>query len=371
VPSLRFEHQNQVGSALFGETTVSGTNSVPPVFVMNDRLRSFTDVTEALDVRYTGVTNWSFYVRGEWLEGQGSLKESQFDVSDESETGLVPNVQSTDTERWVQKYVVGANWYPCRSANFAAQYYFRSRRNDYDHLIDSAKRTVIPTTVVGGVTNLGKTNISDFYPAFIENQVFDTHDVNFRMTFRPAAGLTLVTRYDFTLTSYNMRGDTDTNGTPLMQIQSAESTAHIISQSISWSPLAQLYLQGSISYALQTTESPAFTLIGTASNLVQNAHNDYWDASAMVGWAFSKCSDLQAQYSYYRADNYDPSNASVGLPYGAGAEQHGVTVSLINHLKRNLVWKIQYGYFTGRDQTSGGNNNYNAHMVYSSWQYLF
>lgn len=357
VPALRIEHQDQVGKSLFTETRV--TNAAAPVSltdVLNNRERSFIDVTESLELRYTGFTNWSLYARGEWLEGQGSLKESEFDVVDEG-VGPVQLQRDTDSERFVQKYTVGANWYPHRKANFGAQYYYRSRRNDYDHVIDSA------------VFNPPATN--NLYPAFIREHKFNTHDVNVRMTLRPLMNLTLISRYDFQVTSYDMRGDINSFGIPLARIESAEATSHILSQSVSWNPLPRLYTQGSISYALQHTDTPASSLTGTASSLVQNAENDYWNASTLIGYALTEKSDLQTQYFYYRADNYNVSNASVGLPYGAGAEQHGVTLTLLNRLRKNLIWKIQYGYFTGHDETSGGHNDYIAHLVYSSVQYRF
>ena len=59
------------------------------------------------------------------------------------------------------------------------------------------------------------------------------------------------------------------------------------------------------------------------------------------------------------------------MAYGAGAEQHGVTATLIHRFRKNLIGKFQYGYFQGTDDTSGGNNNYDAHLVYSSLSYLF
>ena len=356
VPSVRIEHQEQVGDALFTETRVTNAATAAVLTdVFNTRERDFTDVTESLEVRYTGITNWSLYARGEWLEGQGRLKETEFDVEDEG-VGPVQLQRLTDSERLVQKYVAGANWYPHRKANFGAQYYYRTRRNDYDHDIDS--------------TRFNPPATNNLYPAFIKRHEFTTHDVNVRMTLRPFASLTLVSRYDFQISSYNMQGDINSFGVRLKEIESAEATSHIFSQGLSWSPLPRLYLQGNISYAIQRTETPASSLTGGAANLVQDAENDYWNASAMVGYALCEKSDLQSQYYYYRADNY-VDNSNVGLPYGAGAEQHGVTLTFLNRLRKNLLWKIQYGFFTGHDQLAGGHNDYHAHMVYSSWQYLF
>jgi len=356
VPSLRIEHQEQVGVAMFTETRVTNAAAPPSLTdVLNRQERDFTDVTESLELRYKGITNWAFYARGEWLEGQSQLEESEFDVEDEG-VGPAQLQRDTDSERFVQKYTMGANWYPHRKVNFSGQYYYRSRRNDYDHNVDS--------------TAFNPPATNNLYPAFIERHEFNTHDVNFRMTLRPLAGLTLVSRYDYQVTSYNTKGGANNAGIALGEIESAEATSHIFSQNVSWSPLPRLYLQASISYALQHTDSPVADSTGASANLVQNAENDYWNASVMAGYALTKASDLQAQYYYYRADNY-VDNSSVSVPYGAGTEQQGVTVALINRLRKNMLWKIQYGFFTGHDQTSGGHNDYDAHLVYSSWQLLF
>jgi hypothetical protein len=357
VPSLRIEYQDQVGEAIFTETRVTNAATAASLTdVLNSRVRRFTDVTESLEGRYTGITNWAFYARGEWLEGQGSLKESEFDVEDEG-VGPVQLQRDTDSERFVQKYTVGANWYPHRKVNFGGQYYYRSRVNDYDHLVDS--------------TFFNPPATNNLYPAFIRKHEFNTHDVNVRMTYRPLANLTLVSRYDFQVTTYQMKGGVNSFGIPLSLYDSAEAISHIVSQNISWSPLARLYTQGSISYARQHTDTSASVFTGGAAGLVQDAENDYWNASVMIGYILTERADIQGQYFYYRANNYDTGEASVSLPYGAGAEQQGVTVTFKQQLLKNLIWKLQYGFFTGHDETSGGHNDYNAHLAYTSMQYLF
>jgi len=40
-------------------------------------------------------------------------------------------------------------------------------------------------------------------------------------------------------------------------------------------------------------------------------------------------------------------------------------------LTPRLRWSIKYGFFDYDDETSGGHNNYTAHLVYSSLQYRF
>src|SRR5206468_1507252 len=81
----------------------------------------------------------------------------------------------------------------------------------------------------------------------LTDQKFETDDMNVRATWRALSTLTLITRYDFQLSTV------DTKGAFLNEIQSAEITSHIISESISWTPLNRLYLQASASYALDST----------------------------------------------------------------------------------------------------------------------
>ena len=344
VPSVRLEHQDQDGVTRFIETEVGGgaTRPTTETALKNTRERSFTDVSEGLEARYTGVTNWAFYTRAEWLQGEGDLKERET----EAQTGLVS--RDTDSMRFTQKYAVGANWYPDRRLNLGGQYYFKSRANDYDHLVDSTTNS--PTS-------------GDRYPAYLREQDFQTHDVNFRVTWRPTAELTLVTRYDFQLSTIDTRADY------LQEVESAESTAHIFSESISWTPWARLYLQGSINYVLDQTKTPAHEAT-PGTNLVLNSKNNYWNASVLAGIALSEKTDFQAQYSYYRADNY-VDNSADSQPYDAEAQEHGVSGTLIHRITKRMQVSLRYGFFTNRDRTSGGHNDYTAHVISSSLRYVF
>ena len=354
IPSARIEVQNQTGVTDFTETTVGTGAGLPTTTddIINRKKREVIDLTEALEARYTGIKKWSFYARGEWLQGQGDLQEREREAA----SGSTNLFRESDLERFTQKYVVGANWYPHRKLNFAGQYYYKIRQNDYDHEVDSTVYT--PATT------------ADFYPAFIRQQDFDTHDLNFRVTWRALSSLTLVSRYDFQLSTIDTQGGTNNTGVGLKKIQSAEMVSHIFSESVSWTPLARLFLQGNITYVFDTTDTPANLASGTALGVVQTMRNDYWNATALVGFVVSDATDLQTQYSYYRADNY-VDNSAFSQPYGAGAEEHGITSTLIHRFSKNLLGKLTYGFFRNNDQTYGGHNEYTAHMVYSTLQYRF
>ncbi len=303
---------------------------------------SFLDVSESLEARYTGLRDWSFYARGEWLEGDGTIQEQEIDA----ETRATALTRKTDSDRFTQKYTVGANWYATSRLTMGAQYYHKIRDNNYDHSQDST-----PNGLTSG----------DRYPAFLETQKFDQDDVNFRVTLRPMANLTLISRYDFQM------ADIETGVPFLGEIESAEMQSHIFGETITWSPINRLYLQGSLNYVFDHTTTPVEDFTG---GVIQDFHNDYWNVSGMVGVNLDTKTDLQFQYYYYRADNYED-NSTIGMPYGASGEEHGVTATLMRQLTRAMRWSLKYGFFTNHERTYGGNTDYNAHLVYTSIQYRF
>ncbi len=358
VASLRIEKNVMDGFASFLETDVAGAPTFSAVSnnIVNTASRDFLEVTEALEARYTGIKNWSFYARGQWSETDGNQTENEIETDPSS---TVTNLfRDTDWNRFAQKYTVGANWYPLSRLNFGAQYYYKIHEYDYDSSGDSTVFSATPPA-----------NTNNFYPAFIRDQDFRTHDLNFRVTWRPCGTVSTVTRYDFQLSTVDTKGDYNSGGTTLASIQSAEITSHIISESISWTPLNRLYLQASASYSLDSVETPATEWLGT-NRLVLHGDNDYWNASGLVGYALDEKTDVQAQYFYYHANNYVDNSAS-SMPYGAGAEEHGVTATIGRELSKAVRLSLKYGFFRNRDRTYGGHNDYDAHLVLATMQYRF
>jgi hypothetical protein len=338
--SLRIENDEQSGNADYTETNVGSDLVSSQAAINNTRERGFTDVSEGFEARYTGVTNWVLYARTEWLEGDGTLAEREA----EADTGLV--FRDTDSGRFTQKYAAGANWYPVRNLNFAGQYYYKSLKNDYNHTLDSTSN--LPTS-------------GDRYPAFIRSQNFTTHDVNFRATIRPLPNLTLVSRYDFQLSTVNSYMDY------LTPMESGNITTHIFGESLSWSPMSRLFLQGSLNYVIDRGETPAVDLFPA---YIQRSDNDYVDANVTVGFALTGKTDLQAQYFLYYANNY-ADNSAVSVPYNTSAEQHGITGTLIHRFSKAMQWTIKYGWTSYTDKLYGGMNDYEAHMIESSFRYRF
>lgn len=332
VPSLRAEKIDTGDSSAYSVANVpTGITAVQS---------GFLTVSEALEARFTGFTNWVLYVRGEWSEGDGYLRERSIPVIS----------RSTDSERFTQKYTVGANWYPLRRLHFSGQVYHKAADNQYTHLGDSTSNAILP--LPGGSGNR--------YPAFIREHSFQTDDLNLRATWRPLPNITSVTRYDYQISTINTRGDN------LGSVESGKTTAHIISQNLTWAPWSRLLLQGSFSYALDATTTPASSITGT----VTDARNDYWQTTATVTFIVDDKTDLQANYFYYRANNFI-NNSGVSMPYGTSANDHTVNVGLTRNFSKAVRGSLNYGYFRHRDETSGGFDNYDAHLVFSTITYRF
>lgn len=202
------------------------------------------------------------------------------------------------------------------------------------------------------------------YPGFLHDQDFETDDANIRVTLRPLNNLTLVSRYDIQLSTI------DTSAGNLGELQSGRMRSHIASQSISWAPISRLYLQGTVTYARDETETPVDRLTGAVADLVRDSQNNYLNASMLAGYALDDMTDIQLQYFYYVADN-DLDQGVLSVPYNQSSEEHGITATLTRQLTPALRWLLKYGYFTSNDDTFGGNKDYEAHFVYSSVQLRF
>ncbi len=297
---------------------------------------------QRLELRYTGIDNWLFYAEGEWEEEYGHVNE--FQNIDEAEESL-----DKDTNALGQKYSIGANWYPTMRLNLAGQYFHRIASYDED--------------IISGV-----------FPRLI-NQDWNTDDLNVRITFRPKipaclGTLGLVTRYDFVHTDIDSQWFHE--GETLAELQTGEIRKHVISESLTWNPLARFYLQANFSYVFNQTDTPAsnIDLAPQTSPTVVNFRNDYWTVTSGFGYIIDDRTDFSADYYFYCANDHFK-NAIVAVPYGLGATEHAASATITRQLNKNMRLLLRYGYFNYRDVTSGGHNNYRAHSLYSGLQVRF
>jgi hypothetical protein len=341
-PSVRVQRQdwdaNSTAFSTFGNNTFAGTASAAD----GDAI----DVRERLDVRYTGLTNFVFTLRGEWTEGQGNLAETG-GIFNAATTPGTPLQRETEETRLFQKYSFNVKWYATRRISADVGGYYKRNNYDYEHI-----DTITPNN-----------SVANRYPAYLTMQDFATHDGNARVTWRPLNNLTLVGRYEYQRSTINTEPDPVSG---LGEAESAKLTSHILALNATWSPLSRLYLQGGVNYVNSSLETPASDY--TAA--VLEAQNNYWTLNLNAGVVLDDKTDLSVGYTYYRADNYTD-NTPVGVPYGSGAEEHGVSTTLTRRINKNLRASLRYSYFNYADDSAAGQRDYDAHVVYTGLQYRF
>ena len=203
-------------------------------------------------------------------------------------------------------------------------------------------------------------------------QSFETTDGNLRLTLRPIQNVTLVSRYEYQYSTIDTAPDSviDPNtGQALDQTQSSVMTSQIFAQNASWTPWSRLCLQAGFNYVVSETKTPASSS-GYGAAQVLAAQNNYWTVTFDSSVVVDDKTDLNVGFVYYQADNYN-NNPAAGLPLGAGADEQIVTASITRRITPNLRVNLKYAFSHYNEWASGGNNNYDAQMVYSSLQYRF
>lgn len=327
--ALRAEREDENGS-----DTYINTGATAGSYRGDQSENHATTVAESLEARYTGVQDWVFFASAGWTEMDGDAMFNQ--VSNNPATAV--NHVDQNLEQWEQKYTLGANWYPTRQVNLSLQGYHKIQENGYFNHGDTTPRV---------------------YPGFFTDENFVTDNVNTRVTVRPLSSLTLVTRYDYQCTTV----DTKMDGHDMNE--SGQWRSHRIGESATWNALSTLFFQVNGNYVLNRTDSGADDILG----IVQVSRNNYWTTSFVTGWAATQKTDVNLEYTYYRADDFYNNQASMN--YGTGAEEHSLILSMTQRLADNVRWTMKYGIFTNQDDLYGSHQDYFAQMVYSSVQIGF
>ena len=306
-----------------------------------------TDVRERLDLNYTGVTNSTLYARGEWTQGSGDLTENG-GLGQVSGIGIPPVQRKTDDSRFFQKYSAGVRWYPTRRAIIDLGGDYKIHHYEYDHNVDSTPNDPLSP---------------NRYPAYLVMQDIESYGGKTRLTLRPVQNVTLVSRYEYQLSTIHTKPDAISG---LREVESSDMRSHIFAQDVSWTPWSRLNLQAGLNYVWSTTTTPA----SDYTQAVLDAQNNYWVVNFSYMFVIDDKTDLTLGYLYYLADNYKD-NSAYGVPYGAGAEEHNVSVGITRRIRDNIRVFLRYGYSHYTDDTFGGHQDYHAHAVSCSVRYLF
>jgi hypothetical protein len=283
-------------------------------------------------LRYTQIPFTTLYA-------EGKLTEQNIDL-DEQDSGdpTLAFQRRTDTSVSRQDYMAGFNTSPLRRMTLGARYQHSIHKDDYDHLID---------TVPG-------------YSAFITAQEFTTDEIMAKLTLRPMSRLSVSFKYQLIATDI----DTDTEAVaPLVpggKLQSGNFDSTIYSVSATVTPVNRMYCTALLSY--RDTRTIAFD---NGSLAVLTYHGDGYSILGAVGYALDEKTDLRAEYSFSRADNFQDNSAD-GLPLGIDYERHGLLVSLTRRIKENIIARLRYGFYDYQESSAGGITDYTAHLASAS-----
>ena len=351
IPSIRANKESWSADS----TGVGTLSSLPTEPFNSQSSRDVIDVCEALDLRYTGFTNWVLSAGGQWDESSGNL--NQFGGLSQVDGIGVPGVTNyTDDTSLLQKYSVGANWYPLSRLALDFGGYYKNDRYNYSASTDS-------------------TPDGDTYPGYFTIQSLETFDGNCRATLHLLRNLSLISRYEYQVSTIDTTPD-PTFGLSMQQTSRMHS--HIIGQNISWVPWSRLSLEAGFSYVLSTTATPASQDTAAVASqatpptaaAVLNADNNYWTLNFSPRLVLDDKTDLNLDYFYYQADDY-VNNSPGGVPLGAGSREHAVTATLTRRINPHLRASLKYGYYDYEDALTGGNSNFKGQLIMASLQYQF
>ena len=344
IPAIRAEKESWDANSE-GVGTLDNFNTQP---FNSQSSRDVVDVCESLDLRYTGFTNWVLSAGGRWEESDGNL--NQFGGLSQVDGIGVPTVTNyVDDTSLLQKYSAGASWYPLRRLAVDFGGYYKLDRYNY-----SASANSTPD--------------GDTYPGYFTVQSFETFDGNCRVTLHLLRSLSLISRYEYQLSTI------DTTATPDPafgiftddEILTSRMCSHVIGQNISWVPWSRLSLEAGFTYVLSTTKTPA----SEATAAVLNAENNYWTLNFSPSLVLDDKTDLNLDYFYYQANDYQ-NNSTVGVPLGAGSREQAVTATLTRRINPRLRVSLKYGYYNYNDALTGGNSNFQANLIMATMQYRF
>jgi hypothetical protein len=309
-----------------------GVGEVSPEAVIVSR----TDkggLEETVGTRYTGFRYTTLYAEGKWIQQNIDLFEREL------EDNVLNFERSTDTEVERQRYTIGFNTSPIARTTLSARYRRRYHNNEYSHLVD---------------TEPG-------YSAFINAQDFTADEITTTLAFRPVSRMQLSLKYQLVATDIDTLSDT----TPSSSVQSGDYDADIYSANITVTPIPKLYLTGLFSY--QDVRSTAFQN-GVSS--VITYEGDIYTVILTAGFGIDDKTDLKAEYLYTRSENFND-NSLDGLPLGLDNRRQGLLFRLSRRISETMDGQLGYGFYTYDEESSGGADEYTAHVISALWGLRF
>jgi hypothetical protein len=287
-------------------------------------------------------------------------QEDASQYENEVDSGAAATIFERNTEAYSDLREVrgGFNFSPWTAISLSGQYKRRVRDSEYDNLID-ANAAPFPFNLSG-----------NGYSAFIRERKLSTDEIEAKLAWRVNRWLKTTFTYQLVATDYHTTTDsaanfdfltqTFTDVSPGGQIFAGNYDAHVYSINAVLTPWRRLFLSSTLSYR--------DTRLATASEfspVVVPYRGDVYSVLGSATYALSPSTDLQATYSFSRAD-YAQNNQANGLPLGIEYEMHGLEAGLTRRFGKRITTHLRYGFYKNYDASSAGANSYVAHALMAS-----
>lgn len=345
-----WNRQRGFGDASFDYDQAGGGFFVQPTIQSSAIDRAA--LTEHVGLRYARIPRTVLFA-------EGRLQQESLGQFEEQPGGDYPLRRDTDASSELWDFRGGFNTSPWRKISLSSHYRRIEKRTRFDHRMD-----VVPSPF-GDFPGEG-------YSAFIRDRDTKTDEVEARLSYHWTAWLK--TAFSYRLTSSEYWTATDPVAgfdpvtflpipgyvTPGTRVLAGNYNAHIYSVNAAVRPVRRLSLNTTFSFHDARTVSEAN---GVASVAPYRGQTHSVLASGNFAW--NARTDLLFSYGFSDA-RYGQDATVRGLPGPFEYEQHGVTAGLRRRISEHVTAALRYGFFLYDEPSSGGFNDYTAHMVFAT-----
>ncbi|MFI5335739.1 MAG: hypothetical protein ACHQ5A_03090 [Opitutales bacterium] len=303
--------------------------------------------TPVLDLRWNPVSDLSLYFSGSKRSLSGTEKDTSAYNPLTAVLGTAVNNHVTEDHG---DYTLGANW---RTSSYLTLRVEGFQKSHQDQAVD--------TITSGGPYNY----------------LLDTRYKGGKVTaiFRPSPMLALTTRYIHQTGTMQVTGYPGTTPT----INSGDVKNDNITETVDFNPAKSFYVQltvGAVYNTISTIYPNAGVTPATASayaidcnSIVQDSKNDYQTGTFLLGFVVGPRTDLQAQFTGYRASNGDSQLAAWTMPYGVAVRESMTTIGVKHQFNDKLRMNVKIGYVSSTNDTTGSFTNYKGPLAYLSFEH--
>jgi hypothetical protein len=298
-----------------------------------------TTAEQSAGLRYSGLPFTTFFADARLKEEEYSRDLDQLGTT---EPGLHDVSLASDADVLWQDYRVGFNTAPWTRVSFGGHYRYRDRKTDYDY---------------------GQVSRDLAYPGFILERGIVADEVEARLVMRPMSWLKTTLTYRWNDSDYRTRtaatssDDFGDDATPGGELIAGRFESHTVSASAALTPIRRVNLATTLSYQTSRT-----TTADNGSLSVAPYDGHLWSLLTSASWTVDDATTLFGSY-YFSLARYGQNNWAAGLPLGVDYDRHGFQVGVRRALSKATAVRLQYGYYSYDEPTTGHLLDYTAHQV--------